>query len=191
MRGRGIVPLTTLDEIGCPGKGRNDFPSNGFRVAAGMIEMEVCVDNEIDVLWLKLQRCQRFTGLAGAHAIHLLKFLVPLVSNTRIHQNLLPSGFDEENIHGKPDSIHLIGRQIPRSDHSGDHAEHRPAVKPKFTEGEEVEGKATKNNRGNHACHGNDQSGESRCQSQPGTEAGNTKIEKGCAEGGTRTPTGV
>src|SRR6185369_4727251 len=103
-----MVQLSTGNEVTCVWKSRHCVAARiQARVATGVIEMQMRVDDDRDVVRLNTgAHLQRFAQRTHAiDAVHRLLFWRPLVANSGFDQDLFRAGVDEHTIHVHSNSV--------------------------------------------------------------------------------------
>ncbi len=137
VRVQRVVVLAALDEVPRLRKRELEL-SIGVEpgVAAGVIKVEMRVDDDADVLRphtgltqsvLEQSLAFRALVLDAVDVLELLGFLVP---RARIHQDQARRMLDEEAPHAELNSIPLVGGNPLFPERLGDDAEHGTAVQP-------------------------------------------------------------
>ena len=130
-----MFPFSARNEVTCVGKRRHDLTVGvERRVAAGMVEMQMRVENDGDVFGqdARLQPKRLGQRTLPIDAVKRRAFAGPLVADARLDQYLLFSGIDEHAVHIHTNAVLVVRRKDLRPQIARNDAEHRPAVETKF-----------------------------------------------------------
>src|SRR6266576_4320269 len=130
-----MLYLSARDEIASISERRNRGACVIQRgVAAGVIEMEMSIDNDSDFFrpysgLHKQSFAKRSFTLDPVHRCVLCR---PLNPNTGFNQNLFCASIDEHAIHVHANTILLVGGTLLRPQGARNYPKHRPSIEPKL-----------------------------------------------------------
>src|SRR5438552_1407108 len=102
------------------------------RVAAGMIEVQMCVDDHVNVFGLKALHLQGIPKRRNPlHGEYLLKLRVLFIAQTGIDKNILSPCTNEQAVETKRNAVLLIWLTAFLPQNLWNYAEHGPAIQPK------------------------------------------------------------
>ena len=113
-----------------------------MRVAAGVIEMQMRVDDDRDLFGVQL-RCLHSSVSASGRS-RLMPYIDCLLRLTtsrrcRFRSVSFSDRFDEHAVHVHPDAVLIVRRTHLRPEIARDHTKHRPAVEAKFGVGNDLD----------------------------------------------------
>src|SRR2546423_2708231 len=132
---RGVLVLPALDDVGRVWKADLDLtvrPQTG--VAAGVIEVEVCVNDEDDVgrsnayVRQAILQHRQMTAAFVLESIDVLELFVLLIARSRVDEDETGRMFDEEAAHAHLNAVALVGGNVLFPERLGDDTEHGAAI---------------------------------------------------------------
>src|SRR5262249_39405061 len=128
----GELELAPLHDVTRVRKGRNDLTSRvGRRVAAGVVEVEMRVEDDIDVAGDEPRGAKDPLGGPHLEAVDVALLVVPLRAGAVVDEDAPLPVVDEEDVHPEANAVPLVRRPELRPERLRDDPEHGAAVEPK------------------------------------------------------------
>ena len=132
VRARRVLEFAALHKVFGPWKRRHHLIVLADGIAAGVIEMQMRVDDHMNVFGPKTPGLQGVAKRRDAfHRKHVPKLCVRLIADTRIHQDVLAVCLEEQTVQAQLNPILLVRLATRLPKHLRDHPEHGAPVQPK------------------------------------------------------------
>jgi len=132
-----VIPLAAANQIPGARKSWHDPVLGARREPAGVVEMQMCRQNDIDLVRRQTGLCERVVEVSGAiEPVDLRSFRPQFVAHTGVDQHRLAAASYEQRPHAHQDAMAFVRLGPPAPHRPRDDAKHGAAIKTEVAVGQ-------------------------------------------------------